>query len=110
MVSNVITPIEMQSIDSATLILGTYAPVNVAGIEGALSYIDISNMSDADIYVSIDGVSDHLYVSADKHRPIYFQLGATPTNKVSKLKKHTIIYVRGVAGVGNIYVSGFYNE
>jgi len=111
MLSNVITPMEMQSIDAATLGLGAYSTFNDAGIEGALCFIRITNDSDTDVYISYDGVNDHEFIEAGERIEVYFQANSAPTNYVSKLKKYTVIYIRGNAqSTGYIYVAGYYNE
>ena len=107
---NTVKAIELQSLDSSTITLGAYYAVNAAGIEGALSSITINNASNTDIYIGMGKKEDHFYLQAGKILPVSFQSGATPPNYVSKLPKNTIIYVRGLAGLGNIYVSGLYNE
>ena len=63
-----------------------------------------------DVFISFDGVIDHMFISAGNTITEYYQIASTPNNNVSKLKKNTTVYVRGVAGVGLVYVSGYYNE
>ena len=110
MASNVITPIEMQTLDSSGIAIDTWTAFNVAGIEGALSHIRITNDSSTDIVISYDGVHDHEFIAAGISRQVYFQANSTPSNYVSKLKKHTIVYAQGTAGQGNVYLSGYFNE
>jgi len=112
MASNFIKPIEIQSIDVSTILAGTWKAIGNP-LEGALSYIKITNDSNTDVIISFDKTQvkeDNLYILAGTSRPIYFQANAVPTNYVSKLPKHSVAYIRGTAGVGNVYLEGFYNE
>ena len=109
MASNIITPIKIQSIDVATIGAGAWSPIGNP-LEGALSFIRITNDSNTDVIISFNKVDDNLYIPATKPRSIYFQANATPTNYTSKLRKHTIVYVRGTAGIGNVFLEGVYNE
>ena len=110
MVSNFIIPMEMQSLDTSTIGAAAYYPFNTAGIEGALSFIRITNDSDTDVIISYDGVNPHEYLESGKSLVNYFQANNRPTNYVSKLKKNTIVYAQGIAGTGYLFVSGYYSE
>jgi len=106
--SNRITPMELQFVDVSTIIAEAYT--SLSAIEGALCFIRITNDSNTDVFISFDGVDDNIYVKAGDAVPRYFQSNSAPTNNVSKLKKNTIPRVRGAAGVGYVYISGWYNE
>ena len=110
MASDRIVPIEMQTLDSSTLAIDAWEPFNVAGMEGALTFIRITNTSNTVIFISYDGDNDHEYIAAGDKISVYFQMNSSPTNYTSKLSKHTVVYARGAAGQGNIYLSGYYNE
>ena len=112
MASNFIKSIEIQSIDVSTILAETWSEIGNP-LEGALSYIKITNDSNTDIIISFDNSAakeDNLYILADTSREIYFQSNSVPTNYTSKLRKHSVAYIRGTAGVGNVYLEGFYNE
>lgn len=108
MAKDIIVPIEMQSIDTAGIGAGAYSEVGNP-LEGALCFIRITNASNTDVIISYDGITDHEYVPSGERIHTYFQDNATPNNIVAKLPKETIIYIRGTAGVGLVYVSGYYN-
>jgi len=109
MAKDFIVPIEMQSVNTAGIGAGAYIEVGNP-LEGALSFIRITNASNTPVIISFDGVVDHMYVPAAASINEYFQIGSTPGNFTAKLKKRTKIYIRGNAGVGLVYVSGYYNE
>jgi len=110
MAKNVIVPIEMQSVNTATIGAGAFTEIGNP-LEGALSFIRITNASNTPVIISYNGTTDHEYVEANGGRvETYFQINSTPANYVSKLDKRTIVWIRGTAGVGLVYVSGYYNE
>ena len=108
MAKDIIVPIEIQSIDTAGIGAGAYSEIGNP-LEGALAFIRITNTSNTDVYISYDGVNDHEFIPATNRISSYFQVNSSPTNHVSKLRKETMLYIRGVAGVGLVYVSGYYN-
>jgi len=109
MAKDIIVPIEMQSIDVSTIGAGAFSEVGNP-LEGALSFIRITNDSNTDVIISYDGITDHEYVPGGERISTYFQANATGANEVSKLSNRTIVFIRGTAGVGDVYVSGYYNE
>jgi len=106
--SNRITPMELQFVDVSTIIAGAYA--SLSAIEGALSFVRVTNDSNTNVFISFDGIEDHIYVKAGDSVPYPYQNSSAPMNNVSKLPKNTIPRVRGTAGVGYVYISGWYNE
>ncbi len=109
MAKDIIVPIELQSVDTATIGAGAYSEVGNP-LEGALCFIRITNDSNTDVFISYDGITDHEYIPAGDRIETYFQLNAAPNNYVAKLKEGAIVNIRGTAGVGLVYVSGYYNE
>jgi hypothetical protein len=107
-VKNAATPIPLTSIDS-TAVTDTYQAINTTGLPFPCFSINILNDSDEDITVSFDGVNDHEYIVSDFDRDILFQTNAQPTNSVALLPQGTKIYVKGTAGTGYIYLSGWGN-
>lgn len=110
MSKNYIVPIEMQSIDASTVAAGAFTAIKASGVEGACSFIRITNASNTDIIISFNGVDDHEYIPSNKSISTYFQVSKSPASFESKMSKKTVIYARGAAGVGYVYVSGYYNE
>jgi len=104
-----IVPIEMQTVNTATIGAGAFTAVGNP-LEGSLAFIRITNASNTAVIISYDGATDHEYVEASGGRiETYFQINAIPANYVSKLRKGTVLYVRGTAGIGLVYISGYYN-
>ena len=105
-----IVPIEMQNLNANALGIAVYAPFNAAGLEGSLSFIRVTNDSNTDVYLSYDNIHDHEFIPAGKTIQVCFQANSILASQVSLLRKHTVVYLRGNAGVGYIYLSGYYNE
>ena len=108
MAKDFIVPIEMQSVDTAGIGAGAFIVIGNP-LEGALCFIRITNDSNTDVIISYDGINDHEYIRSDDRAEVYFQINSTPNNQVAKLKQGTILYIRGNAGAGLVYVSGYYN-
>lgn len=99
----------MQSVDSSGLNIGGYTSFDDP-IEGALFNIRIANASDTSVFLSYDGNNDHEFIPANTQMQINFQSNNCPDNGVAKLRKGTIIYLRGNAGTGFIHLSGYYQK
>ena len=69
----------------------------------------IINNSTDDVTVSYDGTNDHEYVPKATVVQLSFEANAQPNNFVSVLQIGTRVYVKGTAGTGNIYLSGYFN-
>lgn len=104
--ANFFKPIVLKSIASST-VSGTYAAINPDGTEKPCLGITILNHSSQDITISFDGIHDHDYLPTGNSTSIGV-IPAQPMNNGASLAKGTIIYVKGTAGTGNIYLSGFY--
>ncbi len=99
--------IPMVTFNSAALVAG-YASMNPAGLPGACYWLQIFNNSSVDITISYDGVTDHAYIPQGYMFPAFPMIGAMPNNRISLFPAHMQIYAKGAAGVGNIYITGFY--
>lgn len=97
----------LTSIASST-ITGSYAAINTNGFEAAPFLIRIMNASNKDVTVSFDGVNDHDYVLAASTDMLPVQANSQPKAYLALFKKGTVVYVKGTAGTGNIFLSGFY--
>lgn len=104
---NFVASIEMQSFNVAGLAAG-FAAVDVDGIESHLLVLSILNNSNTPVIVSYDGVTDHDIIVAGERVVYNLQSNSEPQNWVYQLKEGTVFYVRGVAGAGFIYFSGWY--
>jgi hypothetical protein len=107
-VKNIVLPIVMTNINSTTVI-ATYLPINPTGLPHACFMIRIINASNAAITISYDGTNDHDFLAANTSTPeLEFQTNSQPNNLIAKLAQGTIVYVKGTAGVGNVYLTGWY--
>lgn len=89
---------------------GNYAAANATGLEEPCFMIRIINDSDTDVEISYDGATDHDYLRTLDTLQIGFQSNSQPNSHRTLLARNTIIYFRGVAGVGNIYIVGYFSD
>lgn len=109
MTRNSVQPIKLASIDSSTF-TGTYQQLtNGGGIEQPVFYFKIVNNSNVDVTVSYDGTNDHDFVPKNTVTPINLQTNNLPNNHVALLQKFINVYVKGGAGAGKVYLSGWYS-
>lgn len=85
-----------------------YLPLNPGGLPGACFKIRITNDSNADVTISFNGVDDNEISIATTIIELDFQNNAQPNSYLALLPKGTEIFVKGGAGVGNIYLSAYY--
>ena len=102
--------ITMVSFASSSL-SSSYQSMNAAtnGLPEACFLTEIVNDGTTSVTISWDGVNDHIRVLAASRVPYNWQTNAEPHNDVSLNKKGTQYYIKGTAGTGNIYLSGFYH-
>ena len=107
---NIILPIALSSIDSATF-TGSYQLLSAAaGVPFACTIIRIVNNSNRDITISYDGTTDHEFLQDTDSLKLEFQSNSQPSGMVSCLPVGTKIYVKGlVGGAGLVFLSGYYN-
>ncbi len=86
----------------------TYAPLNGTGFIQAPFFIRIINASTMAITVSYNGVNDNEFIPANSVFENHSQTNSQPNAQVALLPKNTIVYIKGTAGTGNIYLSGYY--
>ena len=107
-VKNTVLPIPLTSIDSATF-TGAYQLLSAAaGLPFPVIMLHIVNNSTVSITISYDGTNDHDFLLSDTDRQLEFQTNAQPNGFVACLAQGTKIYVKGSAGVGLVYLSGWY--
>lgn len=107
-VKNSILTIPMISIASSSLNTMTYTALNPAGIPKACFQIKIFNNSDEDVFVSFDGSTDADYIIAGANVFIPTIFSAQPNTYVANFSLGTIVYLKGTAGTGDIYLAGYY--
>jgi hypothetical protein len=108
MAINRVKPLLLTSIASSTL-GAAYLPINPNGTEGAAFFLRIYNDTNQTITISYDGVNDHeLMTTGTIYDTPTTQNNALPAGKVALFPVGQIIYVKGTAGTGSVYLSGFY--
>lgn len=106
-VKNKVLAIPLTSIDSATF-TGMYQAINTGGLARPCFLVRIINDSNTDITVSGDGVTDNDFVRAGETAQFNFQTNSQPNNNMAFLAQGTVIYVKGAAGIGNIYLAAYF--
>jgi hypothetical protein len=96
------------SIFNSASITTSYQIINTGGLSAACFLIRVVNASDENIIISYDGVTDNEVVLSDSAVYLDFQANAQPTGWTSLLAKGTVVYAKGTAGTGTIYLSGYY--
>lgn len=107
MAQNSVKPLPLSNIASST-VTGSYKPINAGGFLHAPFFIRINNASSMAITVSYDGVHDHEYIAANSVFELPSQTNSQPNAHVALFPKYTVVYVKGTAGTGNVYLSGYY--
>lgn len=108
-VKNNVLAIEMTSIDSATLTPSpAYQVINAGGLDESCFMIRIINDSNSDVMISYDGVTDNDFIIAGQTLQLESQTNSQPNNKLANFQKGLVVYAAGTAGVGTIYLVGYY--
>jgi len=105
-----IKPLLLGGINSNTLDAVAWNPINVDGLDGPCFSLRIFNSSSQPVTISYDGATEHDYLPDDETMTINFQFNSRADNHVALLPKGTKVYVRGTAGTGFIYLSGWYQN
>lgn len=100
--------VTLSTFNAAALNNVAFQAINAAGLTAACFFIRVVNDSNTDIFISLDGINDHEYVPQTSEFDFPAQANAQPNAFGALIAKGTIIYVRGVAGVGTITLSGYY--
>jgi hypothetical protein len=107
MAQNSVKPFILSTLLSST-VTAAYAPLNGTGFSQAPFFIRINNASSTAITVSYNGVDDHEFIAANTIFELPSQTNSQPGAQVALFPKNTIVYIKGTAGTGNIYLSGYY--
>jgi len=107
MAQNSVKPFILSSILSST-VTGLYAPLNGTGFLQAPFFIRIVNASSMPITVSYNGIDDNEFIAANSVFDLNSQTNSQPNAQVALFSKNTIVYIKGTAGTGSIYLSGYY--
>ncbi len=108
---NYVSSVEMIHFDALTLDPVNYQPIDAVGLDAACTVMRMVNDSDANVFISLDGVTDHDYLQSGDNITFNFQLNSQCNNHASKIRNRAKVYVRGNAPkfAGNIYLIGYYN-
>ena len=107
-VKNYVYPIPMTSIDSATF-SGSYQAINSTGIPQSCFLLKVVNNSNQLVTISWNGTTDHDIAPSTSAYVYDYQTNKQPNNDMALAQKGQIIYAKGTAGVGLVYLVGFYN-
>ncbi len=107
--NNLAEPIQLSTFDSASL-TRAYQPINGTGLSNDVKILRIINDSDQTITISYDSLNDSDVILAESSETFEFQANAQEVPEGAGIKyarKGQIIYAKGAAGTGNIYVGGY---
>ena len=104
---NSVAAIPLKSIDSSTF-TGSYQAINSTGIPNPCFILKITNNSSKDVTVSYDGTNDHEFVPTLSSLLLNFEAGSQPRANVALFPVGKVVYVKGAAGAGLVYLSGYY--
>jgi hypothetical protein len=104
---NTVKAIALTNIASST-VTGSYQAINTSGLPNPCIIIRIINNSSKDVTVSYDGVNDGEFVPTMTTLQLPLQSNMVPNGNVAVLAQGTIVYVKGTAGTGNVYLAGYY--
>lgn len=109
-IKNSIKAIPLRTLASSA-VSGTYALLTAAsGLSQPCFYLRINNASNQDITVSFDGTTDQEYVLASDVLTIPVQTQIQAPVQGAAFARGTKIFVKGTAGTGSIYLSGYYTS
>lgn len=107
MAQNSVKAIPLSSFNSAS-ITGAYQSMNTSGLPHPCFLIRVMNASDELITVSYDGITNNDVVLSNSTLDVPMQANAQPNAQYALMSARTQIYIKGAAGTGNIYLSGYY--
>jgi len=107
MAQNSVKAIDLTIVNSA-VIPGAYAAAADVVIEKALFYIRIVNDATTAITISYNGIDDHEYIAPNSFFELNAQANSQPNNQVCLFSVNSTVFIKGVAGVGSISISGYY--
>ena len=110
MATDLINILALASFDSAD-IETSYQKLNSTPFAYPTQLMVITNDSTEPVIISIDGVTDQIYVAKNTVRNIYAQQTAQPLANKSAFAAQTTVWIRGsTAGSGTIALEAYYNQ
>ena len=107
MAQNSVKAIPLSTFNSADM-TDAYQVVNMGGLPNACFFIRINNDSSSAVYISYDGIHDHEFIGNLSAFDFNMQANSLPNAKICMMSAGTQIWVRGIAGIGTISLSGYY--
>lgn len=104
---NSIAAVPLKTFASASL-TGTYQPINAGGLTKACFTIRLMSTSSTDVTISYDGTTDNDYLVAGTTLQLPNQSNGQPNNFIASFPSSFTVWVKGTAGTGNLYLSGYY--
>jgi hypothetical protein len=107
---NYLQAIPLTTYDTSGL-SGSYAAMNGSGTENRLKILKLFNASDTDVTISYDNSTDHDFIQSGATLIIDCQANndrASHGGGSWHIAKSQIIYGKGSAGTGNLYIIGYY--
>ena len=101
-----IKAVALSSFSSAS-VSGSYQAISTA-LPNACGILRIMNASNQDITISYNGSTDHEVVLANSTLEVDSQKLAPYNSAFANFKIGTVVYAKGTAGTGTIYVSAYY--
>jgi len=107
MAQNSVKALELSSIASSG-IGAAYLPINGTGFAKPIFFLRIVNGGSTAVTISYDGVTDNEYIPVSGVFELSAQNNSQPAAQIALFSARTIVYIKGTAGTGSIYVSGYY--
>ena len=107
MTGKVIKAIERTQFDTAGLGL-PFVALNPLGLTESCFLLRLINQSDTGVTISYDGVDAHDYIRADSTSDLLGSSSLQGTGITGAWRKGAKVYVSGIAGVGHIFLAGYY--
>jgi hypothetical protein len=108
-VRNIVQAIPLTSVLSSAINASTYTAITAAGgLPAACFLLRINSTSTTDVTISYDGVNDHEFLLHGTSMQIESQANNRPQNSVALFPAGMVVYAKGTAGTGSIYLSGYY--
>ena len=108
--TNYLQAIPLTTYNSASL-TGSYATMNGTGTEQPIKLLKMYNASTVGITISYDGSTDHDYIPATATLILDLQTNADGMGGHGghwQIAKNQVIYGKGSAGTGLLYIIGYY--
>lgn len=107
-VKNTINAAELFFIASSVIDDGEYQSINSAGLPAACFLVRVINNSSEDVTVSYNGLTDNDFIPKGETLQLPLQSNSQPNNYVALMAKGTVVYVKGTAGTGDVYLAAYY--